>query len=252
MGRTETVDGWLLRHHDFKETDRVVVLLTREQGLLRAVAKGVKKPKSRLAGRLTPFCENRILLAYGRGMPVISQLDTVQRHQKILEDFDRLAAALAANELLLVLLAEQDVVTEICDRYDTFLQGLPKAKLPEALLIAFELLLLDSLGYRPELEQCQGCGAVLTEATIRGISEQWGGLGCKRCIPPGKLLRLTSGEWNLLLRFQEFGLPMGLEWDDATPLPQLRQALRILMTGHAERELRAERMFDWGRSPERP
>ena len=95
--RTEVV---VLRHTDWGEADRLLVLFSREAGKLRAVAKGVRKLHSRKAGHLEPFTRVKLLLARGRDFWIVTQAETVDAYLPIREDLVRTAYAAYVIELL--------------------------------------------------------------------------------------------------------------------------------------------------------
>ncbi len=83
----------MLRGYPFGEADKVVVLLSPNHGKLRAVAKGVRKTKSRFGGRLEPFTHVDVLLYEGRNLDTITQVSVVEAHAHIRLDLDRVLAA---------------------------------------------------------------------------------------------------------------------------------------------------------------
>ena len=91
--------GVVLRTYRLGEADKIVVVLTRGRGKVRAVAKGVRKTKSRFGGRLEPASHVDLLLYEGRGdLDIVSQAETVDAFPALREDFDRLARAVSMLE----------------------------------------------------------------------------------------------------------------------------------------------------------
>ena len=91
--------AFVVRTYDFGEADRVVVLLTQNHGLVRSVAKGVRKTKSRFGSRVQPFVDLDVQLYPGRNLATITQADTIAYYGSgIIEDFDRYTAACAVLE----------------------------------------------------------------------------------------------------------------------------------------------------------
>ena len=91
--------AFVVRTYDFGEADRVVVLLTRHHGLVRSVAKGVRKSRSRFGSRIQPFVDIDVQLYPGRNLATITAADTVAYFAgRIIEDFDRYAAGCAILE----------------------------------------------------------------------------------------------------------------------------------------------------------
>src|SRR5512133_1993902 len=95
--RTEVV---VLRHSDWGEADRLLVLFSREGGKLRAVAKGARKMRSRKAGHLEPFTRVKLMMAHGRDFWIVTQAETVDASLPIREDLVRTAYAAYIIELL--------------------------------------------------------------------------------------------------------------------------------------------------------
>ncbi|MDY5785103.1 DNA repair protein RecO, partial [Corynebacterium sp.] len=91
--------AFVVRTYDFGEADRVVVLLTRTHGLVRAVAKGVRKSRSRFGSRIQPFVDIDVQLYPGRNLATITQADTVAYFGAgIIDNYDRYTAACAIME----------------------------------------------------------------------------------------------------------------------------------------------------------
>ena len=83
--RAFRVEAVVLRHTDWGEADRLLWLYTLEMGKLRAVARGVRKLRSRKAGHLEPFTRVQLLLARGRDLPIITQADTLDAYLPLRE-----------------------------------------------------------------------------------------------------------------------------------------------------------------------
>jgi DNA repair protein RecO (recombination protein O) len=251
--RQHTLTAFVLRQHAVGEADRVLVLLTREQGLRRALARGLRKAGSRLGGRLEAFREASVTLVRGRNLDVVAGAESLRRFPAVATDFDALAAGLAATELLLAFLAEDDPQPEAYDMYARLLGRLGPGAPAEVLLCAFELQLLDALGYRPELEACTACGDPITDASgFAGLAMEAGGAVCVGC--EGQLAsrprRLTGAAWQLLVGLRSLDLEAGQPPEVPADLAaQARSALKAYTSFHAERDLKAQRMFDWKGEP---
>src|SRR5512145_355851 len=98
--RTLRAEVVVLRHTDWGEADRLLVLFSREAGKLRAVAKGVRKLRSRKAGHLEPFTRVKLMLARGRDFWIVTQAETVDAYQPLREDLQRTGYAAYVIELL--------------------------------------------------------------------------------------------------------------------------------------------------------
>src|SRR3990172_10493241 len=90
----------VLRQRRLGDADKIITLYTASYGKLDAVAKGVRRVTSRLAGHVEPLSHGSYLLAHGRNLDIITQAQTIEPFQPLREDLDRLSRALYAAELL--------------------------------------------------------------------------------------------------------------------------------------------------------
>lgn len=253
MERTYTLTAFTLRGYALAEADRILVLMTREHGLKRVVAKGLRKPKSRIGGRLEPFRENRVMLAKGKNMDVVVQAEGSRSYPDVSRDFEAMACAMSAAELLLAFLEDGDPQAEAYDLYAELLEALVPGASAETLLAGFELHLLDLLGYRPQLDACVGCDRPLAEdGHVAGLHIEGGGAMCDHCagLHAGRLRRLGPGAWSLLSALQD--APLAASAGSEIPqrlVSHCRHALKDYLSHRAERELRAQGMFDWQGAP---
>ena len=98
--RSFRAEAVVLRHSNWGEADRLLTLYTREQGKLRAVAKGVRKIRSHKAGHLEPFTHITLQLARSRDLPIVTQVETIDPYLPLREDLTRTGYAAYVLELL--------------------------------------------------------------------------------------------------------------------------------------------------------
>ena len=192
--------GIVLKRVDLGEADRILTLFTRDQGKLRAIAKGVRRTTSRSAGHLEPFTLSDLLLAVGRELDVVSQAETIGAFRDVREDLVLTTHAYYLAELT-------DLLTE--DRMenraafgalvDGFTALAEQAFHPRVVVIAFLLRLLDALGYRPELTECVSCRAAITPGRNQ-FSAHLGGALCPTCGPREMSARPIANDPLKLLR----------------------------------------------------
>lgn len=249
VNRTYPITAIALRGYPLNEADRILVLFSPDEGLKRVVAKGLRKPKSRIGGRLEPFRENQILLAKGRNMDLVTQVESLRSFPAIQTDYDSLAAAMSAAELLLAFVEEGVPSEDIYAHFVEFLGLLGPGTEAEVLLTAYELQLLDLVGYRPELQACLTCERPLEDAKqVRGLNIEAGGTVCWNCegMMPGRVYRLSPGAWQLLVTLQNTPLEAcGRISGAGALLVSCRQALKDYLSFRAEKELKAQGMFEW-------
>jgi DNA repair protein RecO (recombination protein O) len=172
--RVQLAPGYILHHRPYRDTSRILEVLTRDHGRLTLFARGVRGPKAKLASVLQPF--QRLLVSWsGRG-------DSAQLTAAETAGVDEplppacLMSAFYLNELLLKLTTRHDPLPVLFDDYQIALQGL-QAGAPEAPLRIFEKRLLETLGYGLDLTRIEpgayyhfrpGQGLFATGADIAG------------------------------------------------------------------------------------
>jgi len=171
----------VIRSYKLGEADRIVVMLTREHGKVRAVAKGVRKTHSKFGGRLEPLSHVAIQIHRGTNLDVVNQVETIDSSGRMFGDLDVMTEGLAVLEAVDQLVPDREPVPEVF----RMLVGVRKtlAERPSALVVpAFLLRLLAAEGVRPELDRCVVCGQGESEATpLVSIDLERGGVQCRGC-----------------------------------------------------------------------
>lgn len=170
----------VLRRMNLGEADRLLTLFSPDQGKIKAMAKGVRRPGSRKAGHLEPFTRAKLLLARGRDLDIITQAEAIDLYPDLQHDLTRLGYAAYVVELLDRFTVQEGESRSLYDLLVGALSRLSEASSADALVRYFELRLLDLVGYRPELSRCLACGSeVQPEAQF--FSAQAGGVLCPGC-----------------------------------------------------------------------
>lgn len=195
----------VLRAHPLGEADRILSLLTCEHGLVRAVAKGVRKPTSRFGSRLQPLNEVHVQIYQGRNLGTISGVDSVHLYgSQIAGDYVRWSAGHVLAEA-----SERLVSVEwepARPQFRLLVSGLAALaedrRDPRMVIDAFLLRSLATSGWAPSFSDCAQCGAAGPHPWIHLAS---GGTVCQHCRPaaavsvsPGTaalLGALLSGDW---------------------------------------------------------
>ncbi len=178
--RLYKVTAIVLKRTDFGEADRLVTVYSLEEGKLRLLAKGVRKPTSRKAGHLELFTHVKLLVAKGKEIDIITQAEALEYFQHLREDLTRTGYAHYIAEVTDGFMAERDKNPAVFRLLlDTF-RRLEEDKNAWAALRFFELHLLTLAGYRPELFVCVKCREPL-KAMLNYFSPADGGAICPRC-----------------------------------------------------------------------
>ncbi|MFN2582539.1 MAG: DNA repair protein RecO [Candidatus Dormibacteria bacterium] len=178
---TYTDEGIVLRRVDYGETDRVLTILTLEHGKIGVMARGARKPQSRLGPRTDLFMRSRMQLAQGRGeLDVLTQAETLGSTPPA-TDARRVACAALCAELTDRVLEDHHADAEIYALVtDALAACADHGRDPRAAVVWFARRMIDRLGYAPQLYDCAGCGTRLPEESAR-FSAAGGGLLCERC-----------------------------------------------------------------------
>jgi DNA repair protein RecO (recombination protein O) len=178
--RTYKTQAIVLRSLRFSEADRILHLYTADRGRIGAIAKGVRKTKSRFGARLEPLSHVELLLHEGSGeLQTITGVELLRSHHAVRESSYRLSGGLIGAEAMLRLFGEPEANERAFTALARFLDLLDDAAdggRPELepLVLSFQLKLLWLAGYLPHLTNCVDCGA--TE--IVGFSARSGGAVC--------------------------------------------------------------------------
>jgi DNA repair protein RecO (recombination protein O) len=184
--RTWKTEAVVLRSIRYAEADCVLHLYTLDRGRIGAIAKGVRKTKSRFGARLEPFSHAELLLHEGRGeLHTVRGAELVHSHDRSRTDGYRLAVGHIGLEAMLRLFVEQDTnspafhaLTRFLDLLDDVESRLPAQPALEPLVLSFQLKLLWLSGYLPHLTGCASCGE---ERPLIGFSAKAGGGICAEC-----------------------------------------------------------------------
>ena len=199
-------EGIVLRTQKLGEADRIVTLLTRRTGRVRAAAKGVRKTKSRFGARLEPFTHVDVQFYERRSLDLITQAETIRPYGGVLaHDYPRYTAGTAMLETAEKLTAEEK---EPALRQFLLLVGGLRTLVdgshdPRLVLDAYLLRSLSVAGWAPALDECARCGV---RGGLKGFVIPAGGAVCGNCRQPGAatpqpptfdlMLALLRGEWG--------------------------------------------------------
>jgi DNA repair protein RecO (recombination protein O) len=199
--------GVVLRVHKLGEADRIITLLTRRHGKVRAVAKGVRRTGSRFGARLEPFGHVDVQFYTGRTLDVITQVETVDAFAvQLVGDYQRYTAASAITETADRLSAEEgEPALRLYLLVTGALRALSGGERDASLVLdAFFLRAMAFAGWAPAITECARCGLPGPHAAF---SIQAGGSLCGNCRTPGSvhpapevlvlLEALLHGDWEV-------------------------------------------------------
>lgn len=187
-------NGVILGKKDVGETDRIYIIYTLEEGKIKALGKGVRRPNAKLAGHLEPLTYAEIFLAKSRGMGKITSSVVVENFSKIKSDIEALVQISYAVKILEKLIPEQQKDEGIFNLFIGYLTVMEKLSAKEGsekkaiITLGFLFKLLDESGYKLEAKQCVICGRRLRPEN-NYFSAPRGGILCVNChkLEPGKV-----------------------------------------------------------------
>ncbi len=167
----------VLRTYKLGEADRIVVLMTRGHGKVRAVAKGVRKTHSKFGARLEPTSSVHLQLYEGRELDIVTQAETAERFAHLRDDLDRLSRAVALLEAVDHLALEREPDHRLHDMLAGALRALDQRD-SGLIVAAFYWKLLAHTGLEPMLDECVGCGSTV-DLVAFDVTD--GGVRCRSC-----------------------------------------------------------------------
>jgi DNA repair protein RecO (recombination protein O) len=231
--------GIVLRSIKLGEADRIVTFLTEGRGKVRAVAKGIRKPKSRFGARLEPTSHVALQLYEGRNLDVVTQVETIDANRPLREEYESFAQAVAMLEAVDHVAQERQANVPLYRMLAAALRTLATQPVP-AVSAAFFWKLLSLEGVHPVLDTCARCGQPVAGAATFDVSD--GGVLCRPCA--GADAPLVAGPALVLVGRMLGGGLRGVLAEQ--PGPALREAESLALRAlehHLERRLRSTPML---------
>lgn len=200
----------IIGFYSLGEADKIIVFYTKDYGQIRAVAKGVKKLKSKLVGKLE-LLSYGILVFYERvnkDLHIINSFDTIETFQAIREDLLKIAYCSYIAELVQRVKHEGEIDPDTFDMIIDILYMMKTSNDPELITRVFELRLLERLGFSPRLDFCVICSKEVKGLKI-GFSVPNGGILCDDCLSLNAVsLYISRGTLELMKRMMKTKLDL--------------------------------------------
>ena len=229
--------GIVLRTHKLGEADRIITFMTERHGKVRAVAKGVRKTKSKFGARLEPTSHVALQLYEGRELDIVTQAESVDHFKAIREDLDRLSHAVTMLEATDQLSLEREPNPDL---YRMLLGALRAVDTRNSALVVagFHWKVLALEGFRPQVESCVVCeepeGLVSFDPTEGGLL----------CAEHRRGTRVSPEAVELLQQILGGRLAQALEAPASPATHEVDHLATRVMEHHLERRLRSVGLLD--------
>lgn len=190
MSSNFVTDAINLKSYNLSESDKIIVMYSKDKGLIRGVAKGVKKPKSKLGARMDLLVANKLMLYKGKNLDRICQAEALNTFNKTRQNMDKIFYSMYVTEVVNNFGVEDDPCS--AEVYDLLYKALDKisnsGNVIEILIavIKFQLKMMQISGFAIEFDTCLCCGEPINSENMY-FSSQMGGIICSECNSTFKL-----------------------------------------------------------------
>ncbi len=210
-------DAINLKSYNLKDSDKIVVMYSKELGLIRGVAKGVKKPKSRLGARMDSLVANKVMLYKGKNLDTICQAEALNTFKDSRQDYDKLMYSSYISEIISIFGVEDDPSSkEVYDLFYKALDRISNADSKKEVMIAvikFQLKMMLIVGFGLEFDTCLCCREEILNEDMY-FSIQMGGVVCEECNKDlGVKLKLHHKMRDFMQAMMQFDFNYESEYD---------------------------------------
>jgi len=228
--RFYNTEAVVLRKIELGEADSILTLYTPRRGKIKAVAKGVRRPKSKLGGHVELLTYSQMSLSQSKSLDIITQSQTIESFLPLRDDLWRTSRALYVAELIGQCTVEEEANYPLFELLVNTLHSLCQARDGETILRCFELHLCQYLGYRPQLYECLYCSFCLKPNDKFYFTPTGGGVLCHCCRKEEPIVHPLSTNALKIMRFLQRS-----DYSSADRLrvkPELSSELKWIMQGY--------------------
>ncbi|MEO8162691.1 MAG: DNA repair protein RecO [Ilumatobacteraceae bacterium] len=227
----------VLRNYKLGESDRIIVMMTSEHGKVRAVAKGIRKTKSRFGARLEPLSHVDVQLYKGRNLDIVTQVELVSSSFLLHQDLDRLLQGISMLEAVDQIAMDRVPAPYLYRMLVGAINELARHASP-IVLAAFYWKLLAAEGVTPEINRCVGCRI---DGDLVAFDLLEGGAQCRSCRTG---VSITPQALHLLGQILGGQLNEALAEEETAATTEVTHLATQSMEHHIERRLKSVSMFD--------
>jgi len=171
---------------EYEEADKIVTIYTKNYGKIAAIAKGVRKTKSKFGSSLEIFTHSIFLIYKGRNIDIVSQTEILESFFSTSKEVIKFAFATNCVEIVNKLTEEREINIDLFNLLKEVLHYLRKTNDPKLLTLSFKWQTMSILGYRPSLNHCCRCNKSTEDQKEMYFNIREGGLVCNNCIAEDK------------------------------------------------------------------
>jgi DNA repair protein RecO (recombination protein O) len=239
-------EGIVLKSMEYKEADKIVTIYTKNYGKITAIAKGVRKTKSKLGSSLEIFTYSVFLLYKGRNIDIVSQVEILESFFSASKEVIKFAFAANCVEVVNKLTEEREINIGLFDLLKEILHYLKESNDPKLLSLSFKWQTMSVLGYRPSLNHCCRCNKSAKDQKEMYFNIQEGGLVCNHCISKNKEGCVkVSIYFNKLVR-KILITPLSIISNATIPVEKIKELEKITdlyLAYHSERSFKTDRFL---------
>ena len=248
MSKNYSTNAINLTSYDFSENDKIIVMYSKDKGIIRSVAKGVKRPKSKLGARMDSLVANTLQFSRGRNLDTVCQAQTINSFKNIREDILKLMCSSYISEIVANFGLENDPSSaETYNLLYTALKKISASVTKKDILLSaikFQLKMMLISGIIPEFDTCLECGERIVDEDMY-FSKERCGVFCKTCNTVHRAgLKLNYKLRDFLLAMLQFDFDYVSEYDDKatdTVCIACFNFLRDYLSAHCDKDFKTEK-----------
>lgn len=179
-------EGIVLKSMEYQEADKIVTIYTKDYGKIMAIAKGVRKTKSKFGSSLEILTYSIFLFYKGRNLDIVSQTEILESFFSTCKEVIKFAFAANCVEIVNKLTEEREINIGLFNLLKEVLHYLRRTNDPKLLALSFKWQTMSILGYRPSLNHCCKCNKSIEDQKEMYFNVREGGLVCNNCIAEDK------------------------------------------------------------------
>ena len=244
-------DAINLKSYNISESDKIIVMYTKDHGLVRGVAKGVKKPKSKLGARMDSLVANKIMLYKGKNLDTICQAESLNTFKETRQNFDKLVYSSYISEIVSIFGIEEDSSSkEVYELLYKALDRISNASSKKDVMIAvikFQLKMMLIAGFGLEFDSCLCCREQILDEDMY-FSVQMGGVICQECNETlGVKLKLHHKMRDFLQAMMQFDFNYVSDYDKKATNKVCEVCFNLLndyIQSHTDKNIKAVSVID--------